>query len=93
MKVTFNVECTPEEARQFLGLPNVAAMQDRMMEDLEARMRENLQTLDPETFVKTWLPATIQGWGDMQKVFWGQMAGAGMNPAASDAPAGKSKSK
>lgn len=73
MKFTMNVECTPEEARSFFGLPDIAPMQDRIMEEMEAKMRENIQTLDPETFIKTWLPATVQGWGELQKMFWGQM--------------------
>ncbi len=73
MKFTMNVECTPAEAREFVGLPDIAPMQDRMMGELEAKMRENIQTLDPETFIKTWMPATIQNWGELQKMFWGQM--------------------
>lgn len=73
MKVNFDIECTPEEARRFLGLPDLAPMQERMMKELETRMAENLRALDPETLVKTWMPMTMQGWGDMQKMFWSQM--------------------
>lgn len=73
MKITFDIDCTPEEARQFLGLPNVAEMQDRVMKDMEEKMRENINTLDPETFMKTWMPSTMQGWGEVQKMFWNQM--------------------
>ncbi len=73
MKFTIDVDCTPEEARQFIGLPDVVPLQDKMMKELEDRMLENVRTLDPETFMKTWMPATVQGWGDMQKMFWGQM--------------------
>jgi hypothetical protein len=68
-----NVECTPEEARKFFGLPEVAPMQDRLMAELEERMADNIRTLDAETFIKTWMPATIQSWGEMQKMFWNQM--------------------
>ena len=32
MKVTVNVECTPEEARTFLGLPDVQPMQEAVMD-------------------------------------------------------------
>ena len=53
--------------------PDLAPMQERMMDELETRMAENLRALDPETLVKTWMPMTMQGWGDMQKMFWGQM--------------------
>jgi hypothetical protein len=73
MKFTMNVECTPDEARAFFGLPNVAPMQDRMMEEMENRMMDNIRNLDPETFFKTWMPASIQNWSDFQKMFWGQM--------------------
>lgn len=73
MKVNFDIECTPEEARRFLGLPDIAPMQERMMKELEQRMAENLRALDPETLVKTWMPMTMNGWGEMQKMFWSQM--------------------
>jgi hypothetical protein len=73
MKFKFDVECTPEEARAFIGLPDVGPMQERMMKDLEDRMHDNLRNLSPEEMVKTWLPATVQGWGEMQKMFWSQM--------------------
>ena len=73
MKVKFDIECTPEEARAFLGLPDVAPMQEALMKDMEERMRENIRALDPETMLKTWLPATIEGWGAVQKMFWDQM--------------------
>ena len=88
MKFIFDVECTPEEARRFLGLPDLAPMQEKMMKELEDRMAENLRALDPETLVKTWMPMTMQGWGDMQKMFWGQM---GIN--IPDGPDSKSKKK
>lgn len=91
MKFTVNVECTPEEARQFIGLPDIAPMQDRMMKELEARIQESIRTLDPETFVKTWMPATIQGWGEVQKMFWEQMGVKPQGKPAEKAPAGKTK--
>jgi hypothetical protein len=34
MKVTVNVECTPEEARAFLGLPDLTPIHDRYVEQL-----------------------------------------------------------
>ena len=85
MKLTIDIDCTPEEARQFLGLPDVAPMQDHIMEEVEKKMLENIQSLDPETFVKTWMPATVQGWGELQKMFWSQM---GMDAPPADKKAG-----
>lgn len=91
MKVNFDIECTPEEARRFLGLPDLAPMQERLMKELEERIAENMRALDPETLVKTWMPMTMQGWSDMQKMFWGQM---GVDiPSADKSDDGKAKKK
>jgi hypothetical protein len=73
MKVTINIECTPEEARAFFGLPDVKPMQDAMMAEIEKRMHANMDAMDPETLFKTWLPVGMQGWEQLQKAFWGQM--------------------
>lgn len=87
MKFNFDVECTPEEARRFFGLPDVLPMQKRMMDELEQRMADNIRAMEPEAFIKSWFPATsMQGLQDMQKMFWSQM---GMNMTG--APAGESK--
>ena len=39
MKVTIDVDCTPEEARAFLGLPDVQPLQEEMMAALRDRIR------------------------------------------------------
>ena len=75
MKVTIDIDCTPEEARAFMGLPDVKPMQEAMMQEVEERMRANLQAMDPETMFKTWLPAGMQSFEQMQKMFWSQMTG------------------
>ncbi len=38
MKITMNVECTPDEARAFLGLPDVKPMQEQLMQEVQERM-------------------------------------------------------
>lgn len=73
MKVEFEIECTPEEARRFLGLPDVAPLQEKMMKEMEERMAENIRSMDPENFIKTWFPMGLQSMQDMQKMFWSQM--------------------
>jgi hypothetical protein len=76
MKITIDIDCTPDEARHFLGLPDVKPMQDAMMQDIQDRMQASLHAMDPETMMKTWLPAGIQGMEQLQKMFWSQMAAA-----------------
>jgi hypothetical protein len=78
MKLKFDIDCTPEELRGFFGLPEVKPMQDRLMAELEERMRANLKSLDPETMLKTWLPAGLNGFEQLQEMFFAQMGrGAG----------------
>ena len=86
MKITIDVDCTPEEARAFLGLPDVAPMQRALMEQIGARMSAGLEALDPETLMKTWMPLGVQGLEPAQKMFWSQMgkaAGGGKDEAES----------
>jgi Family of unknown function (DUF6489) len=73
MKFTIDVDCTPEEARRFLGLPDVTEMQASLMKDLEGRLKSSLAAMDPEAMIRTWLPASIQGFEQMRQ-FWSQMA-------------------
>jgi hypothetical protein len=73
MKIKVDVDCTPEEARTFLGLPDVQPMQKAVMDDVAQRMKQAMAAMDPETMMKTWLPASIQGWEQIQKAFWSQM--------------------
>jgi hypothetical protein len=76
MKITLDIDCTPEEARAFLGLPDVAPMQAAVMESLSKRMSAGLEDMDPETLVKTWMPLGLQGLEQAQKMFWSQMSTA-----------------
>ncbi|WP_019645114.1 DUF6489 family protein [Novispirillum itersonii] len=77
MKISVDIDCTPEEARDFLGLPDVKPMQDAMMNEIQKQMTANLQAMDPETLFKTWLPAQVQGLEQMQKFFWSQFTKGG----------------
>jgi hypothetical protein len=74
MKFTVNVDCTPEEARAFLGLPDVKPMQEEMLKEVQKLLSTSLKAMDPETIAKTWLPATLQGYEQMQEMFLSQMA-------------------
>jgi len=75
MKITMNIECTPEEARAFLGLPDVQPMQEEMLKEVQKRLSTSLKAMDPETMLKTWLPATFQGYEQLQQMFLSQLAG------------------
>jgi uncharacterized protein DUF6489 len=56
MKITVDVDCTPLEARQFMGLPDVEPMQKAAMAEIEKRMMAELERFSPEALFKAWLP-------------------------------------
>jgi Family of unknown function (DUF6489) len=39
MKITIEIDCTPEEARSFMGLPDVSAANDLYVENITKAMR------------------------------------------------------
>ena len=75
MKIKLDIDCTPEELRSFFGLPNVRPMQEELLKNVQERLSANLKTLDPETMLKTWLPAGLKGFEQLQEMFMSQMAG------------------
>ena len=60
MKVTVEIDCTPEEARRFLGLPDLRPMQEAVLEKVQQQMLDGVTALSPEALMKTWLPLAPQ---------------------------------
>ena len=77
MKFKVDVECTPEEARAFFGLPDVKPLQEALLLEIEERLRATLKAMDPEAMLKAWLPATLKGFEHLQEMFLSQMGGPG----------------
>ncbi len=76
MKFTVNIDCTPEEARRFFGLPDVSKVNDLIMEGLEQRAKENLDSLtDPQKFYDRMMSAGMGNMEAMQKIFASGLAG------------------
>jgi hypothetical protein len=54
MKVNIEIDCTPLEARQFFGLPDVQPMQVAVMEKLQQQMIANIDKISPESLIQSW---------------------------------------
>ena len=76
MKVSIDIDCTPEEARRFLGLPDVTPVNEAFVEELTKRAGEMAQEMDAGKLMEQWMSAGVQGVGDMQKAFMEQFARA-----------------
>jgi hypothetical protein len=55
MKVSIELDCTPQEARDFLGLPDVAGLNEHLVGEMRKRMVANISLLAPEELMKTWM--------------------------------------
>ena len=54
MKVNIEIDCTPLEARQFFGLPDVGPMQMAVMDKLQQQMISNIDKVSPESLIQSW---------------------------------------
>ena len=54
MKLNVTVDCTPEEARAFLGLPNIEPINDMMVATIKQRLEQNMEMISPEFYLKQW---------------------------------------
>jgi hypothetical protein len=55
MKMTVEVDCTPEEARRFMGLPDVSTLNEALVAEMQTRMTANMSALAPDELMKNWM--------------------------------------
>ena len=82
MKVNIEIDCTPLEARQFFGLPDLAPMQTAVMDKLQQQMMSNIEKMNPEALMQSWFtfdPKLAERFGEL----FAAMAGLG-GPRSSD---------
>ena len=72
MKITINIDCTPQEARVFFGLPNVEPMQDALVERMHERLQQYLDQMEPDSLIKTWFTGGLRDFSALQERFWHQ---------------------
>jgi hypothetical protein len=73
MKISIDIDCSPEEARRFFGLPDVSQINDAMVEAVKTRMSDTVASMDGETLLREWMSGGTQAWQNMQSAFWDQM--------------------
>ncbi|WP_404711004.1 DUF6489 family protein [Sphingomonas sp. MMS24-J13] len=68
MKITMDIECTPEEARRLMGLPDMGPIHDIYLEKLKETMSEGLTPETVDRMIRTWTPmgeAGMNAWRQM----------------------------
>ena len=91
MKVTVEVDCTPLEARQFFGMPDVEPMQKAMLAEMERRMMAEMEKFSPEGLMQTWFSSGAQSVEMFRNMMGGFLAKAALGEPASPPAPGKSK--
>lgn len=56
MKVNVQIDCTPEEARAFFGLPDLAPIHDAYVDRMKTMMTDGITPADFEKMTKSWMP-------------------------------------
>ena len=69
MKVKIEFDCTPDEARQFLGLPDVKPLQEAVLAKMEKQMLEATDAFTPDAMLRNWFSLLPQGQEQFQDMF------------------------
>ncbi len=76
MKVTVDMDMTPEEARKLMGLPDLEPLQNAMMDKIQQQMEEYFNDIsDPETMFNRFMPMGINAM-EQYKNFYSGLANA-----------------
>jgi hypothetical protein len=86
MKFTVNVECSPEEARRFMGLPDVTPINEALVSEMGKRMEKNLALMSPDTMVSSWMSVGTQAQDAFLKLMTSGAAAAMSGTAPREKP-------
>ena len=68
MKITVDVECTPEEARRFMGLPDMAPVHEAYLSHVRTAIEQGVTPDMVQSLMRTWSPM-----GEAGMTMWRQM--------------------
>ena len=68
IKLEMEIEATPKEVRETLGLPDVQAVQDRIIAKLEKRVTDAASELDPTKLLAIFIPEGFRVSDSVQKM-------------------------
>jgi Family of unknown function (DUF6489) len=79
MKVSIEIDLTPQEARELLGMPNMTAIQDVFVGLAKDKLEKSTSLVDLEPMLKTWT-----GLGGVATDAFGAIVGAALKAATTD---------
>ena len=79
MKFTVDVDCTPEEARRFLGLPDLSPVHEAYIDKMKSYVTDGANAEMFGDVMKAWGPMNEAGMA-MWRQMLGQMGGGTQKP-------------
>jgi len=76
MKVTVDVDCTPEEARRFMGLPDLSAVHEAYVDKMKKMIDDGITPDSVEAMMRNWMPMGEAGM-NLWRTMFDQMSRAG----------------
>lgn len=78
MKISIEIDLTPEEAREIVGLPNVGQLHEAFLNVAKGKMKDAASSVDIEPIIKTW-----SGLGGLAQDALTGFVGAALRPSTS----------
>ncbi len=75
MKITIDIDITPDEFRKLLGWPDMHRFQDDLMEKIREQMNIGAEGYDPLSLFKVFLSQSTTSIEAFQKMMMGLMGG------------------
>ncbi|MGR9107036.1 MAG: DUF6489 family protein [Gammaproteobacteria bacterium] len=86
MKITVEVDATPQEVREFFGLPDVQSLQKDILDKIRDDMTKGVSGLDAFNLMKPYFPAHLQTMESLQKAFWNAFPNVKINTGEESKP-------
>ncbi|BBB29959.1 DUF6489 family protein [Neptunomonas japonica] len=77
MNFKVDIEMTPNELRQVMGLPDVGSLQDEMIAKVREQMDAGAEGYDPLTLLKPYITNSVGSMESLQKLIFNMMQGYG----------------
>lgn len=77
MNFKVDVEMTPAEFREVVGLPDVASLHEDMIQKIKERMDAGAEGYDPMTLMQPYVKNSVGSMESFQKVIFNMMQGYG----------------
>ncbi|MCF6215205.1 MAG: DUF6489 family protein [Emcibacter sp.] len=79
MKITIDIDCSPKEARDFLGLPDIKPLQEAFMANIQDKLSAGLSKEDMDKMFDLWMSPGLKQAGQnmeaFQNIFWNMSKG------------------